>query len=902
MAPTTRRDFLARTAGGIVLAVTPLATLLVGAKNAPATSVAPSSEWHDGPGKARHRVDGLRKVMGQKIYARDFRSRDLEGWPKDEEVVLVLRCPFANRPLLGLDLDPLPTELRPLRAITATDLARDHIVTKETTSPFVDYPAAFGTVPDYLGQVAALLYYRNHDTMSRARMAFRSQDNRGLRAGPEMPPGSESYYLPETSLIRAVENGREIFSQVAGGPVHPETMTTPRDREAMRLVDEVRAKFSNADQLGLTVLRRAYDSQMVDPMFMEPESGLAWLDRASGTLHMLIGTQSPGSDIGDVAELFADPACKHKIKRINLIPAYPGGGFGGRDASTFCQFLALAAIYSDKPIRIVHDRFDQFQAGIKRHPTRMDVTLAADAQGRFQACRTHITLNGGGRQNVSNFVAEVAGLHGTGAYSVSLADIWSRARRTRSQIAGSMRAFGSEQTLFAVESLVDEMAGRLGIDPIAIRRLNALAPGAAIATGAGRAPPGLVEMCDRAAGHRLWLEREARKSASSGTALAYGVGFALGMKNYGSGADPVVNEVSVDPDGNILVTTHAIDMGSGTATALSLATAQALGGNAHEIKTGVVDPYEALELVEGFDPKPENPRWTPIIFSSTKASGTAGCWVHGVEQASVVLLTTGLLPAAREIWGGTRKVTVADVRWVDGALVADGLPPIPRATLARRAHDRGHVVSAMIHAFFSGEWAEADYTVGTETFRWPIDGLSIQRGGQNGRTLLDRKNARLMTVESTWAGNGQRLGATACLVSVTVNRRTGVVAIQEGLQFVNPGKVLQQDLLEGQLDGCFAMAVGQALLEYLPPYEDGAGDGLWNLHRYHVPLAADVAVGRIEKVILPPETPDAPARGVAEVAMVAVAPAIANAVAHATGVRFRDLPITAEKVLAAWRV
>jgi CO/xanthine dehydrogenase Mo-binding subunit len=352
----------------------------------------------------------------------------------------------------------------------------------------------------------------------------------------------------------------------------------------------------------------------------------------------------------------------------------------------------------------------------------------------------------------------------------------------------------------------------------------------------------------------------------------------------------------------VRVATHAIDMGSGTATALSLATAQSLGVNAHEIETGIVEKFAALRLVEGFKPRPDDPRWTPLIFSSTKASGTAGCWVHGVEQASRVLLEAGLLPAAREIWGGNRRIAVGDVRWTNGALAAEGLPPIPLARLANRAHDRGHVVSAMIHAFFSGEWAEADYTVGADTYRWQIDALAIRRGRDSERILIDRKNAKLMTVESTWAGNGQRLGATACLVAVSVDRRTGSVAVLEGVQFVNPGKILQQDLLEGQLDGCFAMAVGQALLEYLPPYEDGAGNGLWNLHRYNVPLAGDVAVGKIEKVIFPPETPDAPARGVAEVAMVAVAPAIANAVAHATGIRVRDLPITPEKILAGWRL
>ena len=100
------------------------------------------------------------------------------------------------------------------------------------------------------------------------------------------------------------------------------------------------------------------------------------------------------------------------------------------------------------------------------------------------------------------------------------------------------------------------------------------------------------------------------------------------------------------------------------------------------------------------------------------------------------------------------------------------------------------------------------------------------------------------------------------------------------------------------MDGAFAMGVGHALLEDLPPFEEGPSNGRWNLNRYHVALARDCAIGRIEKIILPPESPDAPARGIAEVVLCPVAPAIANAVAHAIGKRFHDLPITPEKVRA----
>ncbi|MEJ8573993.1 xanthine dehydrogenase family protein molybdopterin-binding subunit [Microbaculum marinum] len=903
---TTRREFLATTVAGLAISVSPIHLLrpVAGSNEAKAATVAPPPDWQAGPGKARFRIDGLRKVTGRKTYARDFHARDLEGWPDEQDVVLVMRTPVANRTFHGLDLGRLPQALQPKSTITAEDLARDHIGIAEDDYPEGDYLLPAGKVPDYLGQEVALLYYDDFFTMDKARRAIRSDVLQGLSFGEEMPIRPETYYQPETSIIHAEpENGDEqTFSQVGGGPVRPEEARTPRDIEAMGWVDRIREMIASSEERGWTTLHRTYETQVIDPMFMEPESGLAWLDRETATLHMLIGTQSPSYDVTAAAEIFAGPLCRIGVRKVNFLAAYPGGGFGGRDTSILCLFLALAAAYSDRPVQIINDRFEQFQAGMKRHASRCDLSMAVDKDRKFRALRNYIYLNGGGRRNVSTFVAQVSGINGTGPYGVPYVDIWSRALKTRAITAGSIRAFGAVQSQFAIETMVDELAAEIGVDPIALRRANVLLEGEAVDTGAPNAPPGLPEMCDRAAAHRLWRERDARHAAAAGSDVAYGVGFAITMKNYGTGADAALDEVAIDPDGRITVTTNVIDMGNGSATTLAIATATHLGANATEVKTGYLDPFEALQLEQSFEMQPDNPRWTPLIHESTKASSTSSKWVHGVEQACSVLLASGLLPAARELWGaGAEGVSVADIRWEDGALAADGRQAIPLPALARQAHEKGHVVSAMIHAFYSGRWIEADYTIGAETHRWQIDALSVRRGGQTGRDLIDRKNAKLFTVESTYEGNGQSFGACACLASVTVNRRTGEVRLDEAVHYLGPGKVRQQDLLEGQLDGCFAMGLGQALLEDIPAYEDGGGDGLWNLHRYNVPLARDVGLGRVEKVILPPESDDAPARGIAEVGMIPIPPAIANAVAHATGVRFRQLPITPERVRAAWR-
>ena len=102
--------------------------------------------------------------------------------------------------------------------------------------------------------------------------------------------------------------------------------------------------------------------------------------------------------------------------------------------------------------------------------------------------------------------------------------------------------------------------------------------------------------------------------------------------------------------------------------------------------------------------------------------------------------------------------------------------------------------------------------------------------------------------------------------------------------------------MSGQLQGGLAMGIGHALHEYLPLYEDGPGDGTWNFNRYTLPRATDVAVWKQTGEVLPALSDTDPPKGMAEVVMIAVVPAIVNAIAHAIGQRFRELPVTAEKV------
>lgn len=892
----TRREFLKTTAasGAVIL----LSRFDLWGADAYAGQSLQPADWQAGPGKARFRIDGFAKVTGQKIYARDFRARDLPGWPQDEQVVYILRATFSDHVFDGVDLSELAEELKPQKMVIAEDLQRDGIHIAETNYPEGMYLVPKGSAPDHLGQPVALLFFKDLQTMKAARSQLMFELD-PIKKGAAVTLPKDYVYQPETSIIHIVKEGPEPyekrvkFAQTKGGPVHPEE-PGKRNAEAMLGVKHIDSKLTSG---GWRLTEGTYTTQLIDPMFMEPESGLGWLDPKQQTLHLLIGTQSPQDDANTAVELFKDLEGRFKVGTVDFTSCYLGGGFGGRDTSIFCVYLSLAAAYADGPVRIIYDRFEQFQSGIKRHPATMDITLAADDKGQFQALRTHAVLNGGGRPNLSKYVAQVAGLNATGPYDFPLADILSQAIHTRSLGAGSMRGYGASMLAFAIESSVDEAARSLKMDAIDLRQRNVLHPGWAISTGAPKAPPGLEDMCKKARAHRLWSHREQLKKTQSKGDIAFGVGFAITMKNYGTGADAIFNDVAIDPLGQITVTTHAVDMGNGSATTLALSTAAILGANATSVKLGEIDLFKQLDMVESFEPQPQNPRWTPLLFMSSKAATTSSRWVHSVEQSSHVLFETGLFPAAQSLWGKKGDtLKIASVHWRDGYLTAPGLRPLSLKDIAAKAHADRRITAVMNHAFFSAKWVEGDYSIDGVTQRRPVDGLAIRRGQATQYEIVERKNPQLMTVESMWEGNGQTFGASACLVAVTVNRKTGEIKVVEGVHYLAPGKVLQQEMVEGQMDGAFAMGVGHALLENLPAFEDGPTTGRWNLDRYHVALAGDSALGKIEKVILPPESETAPARGIAEVVLNPVAPAIANAVTHAIEVRFRDLPITAEKV------
>jgi CO/xanthine dehydrogenase Mo-binding subunit len=969
----SRRSFLKMSWGLVTLIVTPVS--LPGCGGAPDAPTG-SDSWSGEPGQARYRIDGLAKVLGKKIYARDFRVADMPGWPNRQRMALVVRAAHADRPYQGLDLSILPSELRPLQVIDQARLDADKVTNifgndSPQGSGKQNRPQSFlvhaGQVPVFQGEPLAILLFSDWETCRRARriLQFNTQLVRygatPVARQPEWQP-----YRPPLYLTRYSGESGDLFSQTLNGVTDPylcpqqaaDLAATTLQGSIEQLTSAVSGldvncaaaawrkridwEMSTAQSRGWKIYQSKAATQSLDPMFMEPEAGLAWYDAsnpAAKRLSLVLGTQSPNGDIADALAMFDAKGCPFQVSTVQLTSCYPGGGFGGRDVSTFPPLLMLAAVYADGPVRMANDRFEQFQSGLKQLGSQIEIALAVNPDGRFEALRSTALMQAGGKNNYSQFVAELAGYCANNAYSIPRASVDATAEPSAGVVAGSMRGFGGPQAFFALETALDQVARDLRIDPIELRRRNVLRKerGDRTVTGAPLVDPlPLVEICDRAGKNPLWVDKEAQKARRGGTSRLYGVGFALANEAFGTGSDGVLGAVSVNRDGSIKVITNAVDIGTGSATTLAIVTARHLGRNASEIEPGQAGLFTAnlkLSSTPEAEPDPQlyrkrshvlfqrlrasavdssqdqwsNPNYTASFSMSSSASITAFHQVHAVHQASLALFEAGVWPAAASLWGidpSNRSAREA-ARWVDERLSLQGHEALSWPQLAERMYARDAVVSAMVHACFQAHWVTAEYPlaqwVGYPAIpRWPIDGLALRRASQapDQYTQILRANTTPPPPLSGFYGRSL-YAPSATLAAVEVARPGGDVRVLELHTYLDAGTVLQPDFVSGQYQGAAAMGIGYALLEELPVL-DGPGLGRWNLNRYAVALAVDVPIDNLRLELLPPTAKDAPAKGIAEAVLCPIAPAIANAIADATGFVFSQLPITARAIRDRW--
>jgi CO/xanthine dehydrogenase Mo-binding subunit len=866
---------------------------------------------------AAGRIDGVAKVTGSKLYPSDFRAADMPGWPSETAHALLVRAPDATHVYLGMDLPRLGGGLSPTVIVTAADMAKINI----RVPPFYegDLFCPVGKTPLYMGQPVALLLFEQFDTYDRARLALRDGTFvlSGEETGPvEMPPFGAFRF---TRVAGATPDAPDVYSPVLAGWVNPgksqssalpvwSSLAPNADASYAKAAvygDQIRAEIA-ASKSSALVLDRTFDTQSVDPMFLEPECGLAYYGVKTKALELVLGVQSPYEAAEAIAFLLGEATTPFRPARIDAHFAHLGGGFGGKDHTPFVLYVALAAMFlPDRPVRLAHDRYQQFQAGTKRHAFKMRSLISVDrATGKINAFAADHVLDGGGLANFSRNVASVSANAAIGIYDVPKVDVTTVAVHTRGVTAGSMRGYGTLQTSTAIEVLIDEAATALKLDPIDFRRRNALKQDGCTMAGnryvvSVRTP----EILDKLEQHPIWAQRADQKTkARQGTLV--GTGVACVTKDYGSGGDCSNGRVEMGPDGRIAIYCDHVEMGNGIGTALANRVALHLGGIADEVAVSQVGVFGALDLVtsgesHSMDQKTQdaaekNPRWVPAISSETSASVGAHIGTHASAEAAKVIFRFGLWPAAMALWQipprDPRAKDWAQAQWKDGQLTMADLPPLPLAKLAASAHARNLVTGAVAHGFSRWAWSRARFAIDGEQYHAEIDGLALRRG--NGKfTRLDRVGVKFPPTDNNRIGTSYT-SACGAVVRIEIERATGSLRIAKAYSVFECGRALVPEVVLGQVQGGFAMGVGYALLETLPPFEGGPGNGQWNLGQYLVARGSDLPLRDLEIEMLPPLTPDEPPKGMAEVVMTPVVPALLNAIHDAIGHRFAALPVT----------
>ena len=575
----------------------------------------------------------------------------------------------------------------------------------------------------------------------------------------------------------------------------------------------------------------AFETPFVEHAYIEPEAGYA--RRIEGDrIEVVASTQTPYMDRDEVANVLGIAP-----ERVRIRPSACGGGFGGKLDQSVQPLVALAAWVLGVPVRCTWTRTESMVATTKRHPSRIRARAAADAGGRLVAYEFDGDFDTGAYASWGPTVAGRVPVHCMGPYRVPNVRADSRAILTNSPPSGAFRGFGVPQAAVAHESLVDELAVALDMDPLEFRHRNALRAGDRTATGQVlEASVGLVACLDALRPRWKLLREEAETfntaAAARGEPRRRGAGVACMW--YGCGntsmSNPSSMRVTLSRDGRVLFRNGAQDIGQGSSTIMLQIMADALGLPMERIDMVVSD----TDLTEDAG-KSSASRQT---FVSGRAAQMAGADL----RAQILALVNAGADAALRLDGGELRITDDD--GVEHTVALARLPVIAG------------------------------------------DDVVLE-----GRGCFDPPSTPLDE-------NGQGVpyatyGFAAQVASVEVDLELGTVTPRRIVAAHDVGAAVNPTLVEGQIEGGIAQGIGLALMEeYVPGRTE-------NLHDYLFPTIGDVP--EIECLLIEDPEPLGPygAKGIGEPALIPTAPAILNAVHHAAGVRLRRLPILPHRVREA---
>jgi CO/xanthine dehydrogenase Mo-binding subunit len=540
-------------------------------------------------------------------------------------------------------------------------------------------------------------------------------------------------------------------------------------------------------------------------------------------------------------------------EKCRVIQTETGGAFGGKEdfPSVIGSHAALLAMKSGHPVKICYDRAEDLIATTKRHPSRTRHRTAVSKDGKLLAGEIEVVIDGGAYATLSPVVLSRATIHAPGPYHWPHLTVRAKAMATNIAPHGAFRGFGAPQSLFALECHMDKIAHTIGLSPEEFRRRNFLSTGMHTATGQQLSDPvDMQGLLTRALAESNYHAKRAEFDRTNPTStIKRGIGFAAFMHGSGftgSGERRLNSLVQIDvtPEGRPRILVSSTEFGQGTNTILSQVCAQTLR-----------IPYEEVLVAQ-----PD----TSLVPNSgpTVASRTAMIIGKLVERASESLLAT-LLPllSSRSIPPlSFRSAPLLSSRSAAEGSASSSEPPSYTAEqfkAAAIAYLREH--DSLV--------AEARYEAPSNIF-WDDD---------------------------QYKGDAYPTYAWAVYVAeVTVDTLTYIAEVKDFHALQEVGKVIHPVLAKGQIEGGVAQGIGYALYEKCVFV-----DGLMRnnqMTNYIMPTSADLPPIHVHFEETPSIHGPQGAKGIGELPMDGPAPAILNAIEHATGIAFTEIPLLPEDI------
>jgi selenium-dependent xanthine dehydrogenase len=577
------------------------------------------------------------------------------------------------------------------------------------------------------------------------------------------------------------------------------------------------------------ILEHTFHTAITDHAFLEPECSIA-VPLPDGRMEIYVGSQIPYQDREQVARVMGWPE-----ERVRVVGQLMGGGFGGKEDVMGQIHVAMLANVTQRPVKLLFDRHESLLVHPKRHSTQIRVKLGAKKNGCLVAMETELYGDTGAYASLGEKVMTRATTHSAGPYDIPNVRADCYAMYTNNPPAGAFRGFGVTQSAFAVESMMDKLAETLNIDPVELRRMNALHVGSITNTGQVlKESVGLMECLDK-------VDAEMRRHNPvpfkpvvdlNNPNLVRVWGYAAAYKNTGlGGGAPDISGADVElyADGTFQVRSSAAELGQGLVTVMRLVVAEEMA----------VPPEQVRVLVMDTDLAPNG--------GPTTASRQTFVTGNASRYAAKTLRDQITASMAEKF-----DVRPEQIRFENGIV-----------------HVNGH---SLTYAEIYKEMTDGGQQ---PRVRYMYEAPKTQPLGTGG----DMHFAFSFGVQAA---------------EIALNRLTGEVKVLNVISANDVGMAVNPLGLQGQVEGGVMMGLGNCLTEeYIVENGYPVTD---YLARYRVP--GIMLTPEITSIIVehPVEAGPYGAKGVGEISSIPTTPAITNAIYNAVGVRVDKLPVDQELI------